>query len=35
LELKKENNENAIKQTFYPNRGITLKEGLITKVSGN
>jgi hypothetical protein len=27
LELKKENNENAIKQTFYPNKGITLKEG--------
>lgn len=28
LELKKENNENAIKQTFYPNKGITLKEGV-------
>jgi hypothetical protein len=27
LQLKKENNENAIQQTFYPNRGITLKEG--------
>lgn len=27
LELKKENSENAIKQTFYPNKGITLKEG--------
>jgi hypothetical protein len=27
LELKKENNENRIQQTFYPNRSITLKEG--------
>lgn len=27
LELKKENDENKIKQTFYPNKGITLKEG--------
>jgi hypothetical protein len=27
LELKKQNNENAIQQTFYPNRGIILKEG--------
>ena len=27
LELKKQNNENAVRQTFYPNRGITLKEG--------
>jgi len=27
LQLKKENNDNAIKQTFYPNKNITLKEG--------
>jgi len=27
LELKKENNENTLKQTFYPNKNITLKEG--------
>lgn len=27
LELKKDNNENALKQTFYPNKSITLKEG--------
>ena len=27
LQLKKENSDNAIKQTFYPNKNITLKEG--------
>jgi len=27
LELKKENQRDAIKQTFYPDKGITLKEG--------
>lgn len=27
LELKKENQDNAMKQTFYPDKGITLKEG--------
>lgn len=27
LQLKKENNENTIQQTFYPNKHITLKEG--------
>ena len=27
LQLKKENNDEAIKQTFYPNKNITLKEG--------
>lgn len=27
LELKKENQHDAIKQTFYPDKGITLKEG--------
>ncbi|MGI8949956.1 MAG: hypothetical protein ACR2FN_00075 [Chitinophagaceae bacterium] len=27
LQLKKENSSNSIQQTFYPNKGITLKEG--------
>jgi hypothetical protein len=27
LQLKKENHDNTIKQTFYPNKSITLKEG--------
>lgn len=27
LELKKQNNDNSLRQTFYPNKGITLKEG--------
>ena len=27
LELKKENQQDALKQTFYPDKGITLKEG--------
>lgn len=27
LELKKENQQDAMKQTFYPDKGITLKEG--------
>ena len=27
LELKKQNQQDAVKQTFYPDKGITLKEG--------
>src|SRR4051794_8955956 len=27
LELKKQNDENKIRQTFYPDKNITLKEG--------